>query len=271
MSNVFVLTGTPVSVPEYSLFGYETVLPGSMITGEVDPTYPAEQALDFRDNTEFSPLFTGEKIFVYEQSTIGQVDYFGLVSKNARDANLKVKVEIFDLDINGYVEVANFTDIGNAKPALVYFGDQKTQGYYDTVRQRITITADAKVFILSMYCGKALIFPHTPSLGFVPAHVNPQDEVENFKTDGNNFTIGRRIPGGYSTKGVLNFIPFEDIDGYWPAFQQHVLNSRPMYWAWSNNRPNQVIYGLQNVRTLAKPSYVTSCHAHLDFEINGYA
>lgn len=269
---IFVIPGVVTLTPEYSLFGYNTILPGSSVTGSDDSNYPVENALDYRDNTEFAPASTGESVFIFDQSTIHQVDYFGICSKNARDANLSVKVEIFDVSAEDYVEVANFGDIGNSKPKVYYFGDLKEQGYFDSNRQRITITCDTQVKIFSMYLGKALLFNRTPSLGFQPPHTAPKDKVVNFTTDGNNFINGRRIPKGYQALGTINFVEFsEQIADYFEDYQQHVLNSRPMYFAWSNNQPNQVIYGLQNPETMTRPTYKTSFHCDMAFDINGFA
>lgn len=274
MSNVFVIDATYAPLPEFTLFGYQTILPDSTITGTPVVQYPIQQALDYRDNTEFAPTFVNsstEHVYEFQQGTIGKADYFGILSRNGGTAGLRVKVEVFDMDEQQYVEVLDMSTFKNGKPELVYFGHLASGGAFSTMNQRITIQSTERVYITAMYCGKGLLFLHPPSLGFTPAHTSPMDIVENFVTEGNNFTIGRRIPKGFQTKGVINFIEWDFIDTHWPPFQQHVLNSRPLFFAWSDRKPKQVIYGLQNPQTLSKPTYATSFHGSLDFEINGYA
>lgn len=270
---VFVIPGVSPTTPEYTIFGAQTNLPGSTIsTGTSDADYPIANAFDYRDNTEFSPnSFSGAQVFTLSQSTLGMFDYFGIFSKNGGSCALDVKVEIYDYDTLAYVEVAHITDFADGKPRLIYFGDMKTQGYYESIQQKITITATSKAYIVALHLGKSVVFPYTPSLGFVPAHLNPRDTVENFYSQGNNFTMGRRIRNGYESTGVINYIDMSDIDDWWPDFQQHVLNSRPLFFAWANWQVNQVLYGLHDPAALAAPEYVTSFHGHIKFKINGYA
>ena len=273
MPNVFVTDYAYQALPEYTIFGYRNLLHGSIVD-DISDQYPITQALDYRDNTEFSPDFVDsstEHVYLFDQSTIGEADYFGILSKNGGDAGLHVQLEIWDADNNEYVNVWDNSQFRNGKPELIYFGNLSNKGAFSTNGQRLIIQSQTKVYITAMYCGKALIFPHTPSIGFTPAHTNPIDQVENFITEGNNFTIGRRKPKGYATRGQINFIEWDFIDSHWPDFQEHVLNSRPLFFAWSDQKPKQVIYGLQNPSTLGKPSYTTSFHGTLDFEINGYA
>lgn len=258
-------------MPSYSVLGFDTVFPGSQITGTEDPSYPVLNALDYRDNTEFAPNGTGSQQFVFQQGSIGKISYFAFHSKNAEDANLTISVEIFDMDINEYVQVATITNNKNNKPRLAYFGDMKDQGYFESIRQRITITSTNKPYITSMHCGHAIMFPYTPSLGFQPGHVGLMDEVESFKTEGNNFIQGRTISRGRQARGSINYVSFDLVDDRWEAFQRHVLSSKPLYWMWNSDRPTQIVYGLQNPNNVSRPAYVTSFHANIDIEINGYA
>jgi hypothetical protein len=273
MSHIFVIPGASPSTPEYTIFGADNHLYGSTFTGaSEDADYPLANAFDWRDNTEFSPeTYSGGQVFTVTQTTVGQFDYLGVFSKNAGTVELQLTVEVLDIDTASYVEVAFIDDFEDGKPRLVYFGDQKTQGYYEAVTVRLTFEMTGKLYVTALHMGKGVVFEYTPSLGFTPAHLNPQDDIENFKTQGNNFIVGRRIRNGYTAKGVINFIHFDDINAWWPDFQQHVLNSRPLFFAWSNSQPNQVVYGLQDPKSLARPSYVTSFHGNIEFEINGYA
>lgn len=273
MSNTYIVVPNTIpNTPEYSLFGFRTLLPGSTVSGATeDSSYPMANAFDYRDNTEASPNATGAQAFVYTQSSFGQADYFGIISKNAAEAELNVKVEIFDADTNAYVEVGNFAVTVNGRPEMIYFGHLKANGYFDTLQQRITLTTTAKVYIMAMFLGRSVLFPYTPSLGFQPGHMSPMDEVENFVTEGNNFTVGRRISKGYQAKGIINFIKMDDYEQDIIDYQEHVLNSRPMFFLWSNNKQNQAIFGRQNARNLVKPTYESSLLTSFNFEIDGYA
>ena len=154
---------------------------------------------------------------------------------------------------------------------MIYFGHLKAQGYFNTLRQRITITTTNKAYIMAMFLGRSWLFPYTPSLGFQPAHTAPLDDVENFVTEGNNFTVGRRVSKGFQAKGTINLLDIDSIESDLLEYQQHALNSRPMFFMWSNNRQSQAVFGRQNVKSLTKPTYETSFLTSFNFEINGYA
>lgn len=286
-SNVFVVDNASTEAgAEFSIIGFRNILPLSMSSGPtvdgeiiedtlqyIDPKHPLERLYDYSDNTEMSFTPThGSFAIEFSQQEPMDIDYMGILSKNGGSAGLEVKLEIYDTFREEWTEIADFSVL-DGKPYTVYFGNKSgyASNVYKSDKQRFTFTFQNKVFITQIYIGKAIVFPFTPTTGFQPAHTAPMDEVQQFHTDGNNFIVGRRIKKGFQTKGTLRFILFDDIDQYWPEYQQHVLNSRPVFFLWSNDRPQQSIFGLQNARTLTKPTYATSLRANLDFEINGYA
>lgn len=275
MSGVFVIDSggaAAAAVGQRTIFGAKNHFYAPTFSGSLeDPAYPLVNAFDFRDNTEFSPNSLTAQVFTISASTVGQLDYIGVLSKNAGTAALTLTVEVYDTDTSAYVEVAELTGFSNGVPKLAYFGDLKTQGYFESATLRLSVTSTSKCYFTAISGGKAVVFETAPSLGFSPAHLSPQDEVEGFTTNGNCRTIGRRIPNGKTAKGVINYMEFDGVDTYWPEFQEHVLNSLPLFFAWSSTKPLQVLYGWQNPKTLARPTYITSFHCHLDFEINGYA
>ena len=72
------------------------------------------------------------------------------------------------------------------------------------------------------------------------------------------------------TKATFNFVEFTQIDTFWEEFQNHVLDSKPIYFKWANSKP-ETSYGLQPPKTLTKPTYVSSFHSTLAIEIRGYS
>jgi len=249
---------------DFAVLGFRSVLPTSTITGQAeDPLFPFSNALDFRDNTKYSPLATSTTIVIqFDQAAPTDIDYFAFAIHNSQDAGLTGKLEV---DVAGVFEtVAEFTSIKNNRPFLKFFGTKNSQ------RQKLTLTFTSKLFIGAIYIGEAVVFNRTPSLGFQPGRTSPLDKVEQFRTDGNNFLIGRRINKGFQEKPTFRFVLFDDLDVFFDEMINHILNSKPMFFKWSNTK-DQTMFALQNVEALPKPTYVTSFHSDLAFELNGYS
>jgi len=255
---------TQTSQADFSIIGYDTVLPTSTVTGQAeDPLLPFSNALDFRDNTKYSPAAaSGSTVIEFTQSNPVTIDYIGFAVHNGATAGLNGTLEV-DTG-SGYVLEASFGSLTDNRPFMKYFGSRTS------VKQRLTLNYTSKLFIGSIYIGAAMVLPRTPSLGFQPAQFSPLDKVEQFTTDGNNFIIGRRINKGFQTKARFRFISFSFIESNWEDFADHVLDSKPVYFKWSGIK-DQVTFGLQNPRSLHKPRYATSNHSDISLEINGYA
>lgn len=249
---------------DFSLLAFDSVIPGSAYTGQnEDPLFTFANAIDYRDNTKYSPsIASGTVIIDFTQTQITTLNYFAFAIHNSQDAGLTGKLEVDDG--TGFAIKAEFASLKNNKPFIAYFG-----GDIQTVRQRLTLTFTSKLYIGSISMGKAIVLPRTPNLGFQPGKFASLDTVEQFTTDGNNFLIGRRINKGNQAKANFKFIKFEDLDVWWNNFKEHVLDSKPVYFKWSKNK-GETIYGLQNWRNLTKPTYETSYTSSISLEINGY-
>lgn len=248
----------------YSALGYRTVAPSSTATGtDEDPLYPFVNALDYRSNTKYSPLTAASTTtIVLTQTESTSIDYFAFAVHNAADAGMSGFFEVDDG--TGYTLKGEFSTLPNNKPFMLTF-DPVTSS-----RQRITFTHTSKLYIGSINVGKAIIFGGTPTLGFQPGVTAPLDTVEQSYTDTGEFLIGRRIDRGFETKASFNFVEFTQIDSFWEEYQNHVLNSKPIYFKW-NSKKAETSYGLQPPKTLTKPTYVTSFHSNIAVEIRGYS
>lgn len=246
-----------------SLLAFRSVLPDSAYSGDdSDPTYPFDNCLDFRDNTKYSPsISSGSVTITFTQSQLNTINYFAFAIHNSQEAGL---TGTFEVDSGaGYEVVSEFVNLPNNKPFISYFGDKST------VRQRLTLNFTSKLFIGSIYCGEGVLFERTPSLGFQPSKYASLDKVEQFRTEGNNFLVGRRLTRGDQAKASFRYQQFTELDKWWNDFKEHVLDSKPVYFKWSQVESDS-IFGLQNVNTLTKPRYVTSFHSDISLEINGY-
>lgn len=267
MSNTLVVdTSLQVQqqAADFSVLGFRTVLPTSTITGEAeDPLFPFSNTLDFRDNTKYSPLATsGTVVITFIQAAASDIDYFAFAIHNSQESGLTGQLEV-DSGL-GFEVVAEFASIKSNRPFLKFFGTKTS------IQQRLTLTFTSKLFIGTIYIGKSVVFNRTPSLGFQPARFSSLDTVEQFRTDGNNFITGRRETRGFQSKATFRFFNFTDIEDIWVDFSDHVLDSKPVFFKWSNVK-DQVVFGIQPANRLHKPSYVTSNHSDVTFEINGYA
>lgn len=232
-------------------------------SSEEDPLFPFVNTLDFRDNTKYSPLVTsGTVVLTFVQPAPTDIDYFAFAIHNSQDAGLSGQLEVDSG--SGFEVVVEFVGVKNNLPFLKFFGTK------NSIQQRLTLKFTSKLFIGTIYIGKAIIFNRTPSLGFQPARFSSIDTVEQFRTDGNNFITGRREIRGFQSKGTFRFVNFTDIEEFWVDFSDHVLDSKPVFFKWSNVK-DQVVFGIQPANRLHKPSYVTSNHSDVTFEINGYA
>lgn len=265
MTVLVVDTGAQVNIDSgKALLGFRSVLPISTITGDdEDPLFPFINAIDFRDNTKYSPLITsGTVVLEFIQASAQIIDYFAFAIHNSVTAGMTGTLEI-DSGL-GYEVVSGFSAVPNNKPFIISF-TAKT-----TLRQRLTLNFTSKLFIGSINIGKALFFNKCPGIGFQPGKTASVDKVEQFKTDGNNFIIGRRLNRGFQEKGGFRFLSFKDeINDWYVEYMNHVLDSKTLYFQWNVNN-NETIYGVQNPKTLTKPSYVSSFYSDFEFEINGY-
>tara|TARA_R110000822_G_scaffold5332_2_gene22792 strand:+ start:5941 stop:6741 length:801 start_codon:yes stop_codon:yes gene_type:complete len=254
---------TATASTDRSIIGFDSILPISTVSGEnADTLNPFSNCLDYRDNTKYSPAISAGTIVIeFTQSLFQSIDYFAFAIHNSQDAGLTGTYEVDDG--TGYAVVAEFASLANNKPFVKYFGS------ISTVRQRLTLSFTSKLYIGTIYTGAAVVMDRTPSLGFQPAKYASLDTVEQSTTQGNNFIIGRREKRGNQAKATFRYVRFDDLDTWYNDFSEHVLDSKPIFFKWSETK-DQSVYGLQNYKTLTKPTYVTSNHADISLELNGY-
>ncbi len=246
-----------------SIIGFDSILPSSTVTGDsADTNNPFSNCLDYRDNTKYSPSATsGTVVIEFTQPSVKEINYFAFAIHNSQGAGLTGSYEV-DSGA-GYVTVAEFASLTNNKPFVKYFDP------VSTARQKLTLTFTSKLYIGTIYTGKAIVMDRTPSLGFQPAKFASLDTVEQAVTQGNNFIVGRREKRGHQAKAAFRYVAFDDLDTWYSDFSDHVLDSKPIFFKWSEVK-DETIYGLQNYKTLTKPTYVTSNHADISIEVNGY-
>ena len=265
MAVIVVDTTAAITTPstDRSIIGFDSILPISTVSGEdADTNNPFSNCLDYRDNTKYSPaISSGTIIIEFTQSSTQTINYFAFAIHNSQDAGLTGTYEVDDG--TGYSVVAEFASLANNKPFVKYFGS------ISTVRQKLTLNFTSKLYIGTIYTGDAVVMDRTPSLGFQPAKYSSLDTVEQATTQGNNFIIGRREKRGNQAKATFRYVTFDDVDIWYNNFANHVLDSKPVFFKWSTIK-DQSVYGLQNYKTLTKPNYVTSNHADISLEINGY-
>lgn len=262
-----------------TVLGYRNILSVASLSGSadayVDPIYPLQNMFDYSYHSEFSPNLTTAATSVvlnFSYSGVQQVSYFSMISKNAQESALQVMVEVLNAESGLYEAVGGFGSMTNGKPVMIYFGKDYQPGYVNALAVRVTLSYTAKPYIMTMNCGKAIVFPRTFSLGFQPGDTAFLDEVEQFYADdGLNLTIGRRMARGKQLKGTIGFVKMTTLREFWIEYTNHVLDSKPFTIMWNTNLPSQVMYGVQVPDRHTKPAYKNQMFASVDFEVIGWA
>ena len=256
---------------DFATLGYHNVLQSSTILDgdgvigvNEDAERPFVNALDYRDNTKYSPDITnGSVTILISQSQESQIDYFAFAVHNGIDANLSGRFEVDSGDGNGYVTVAEFNGVKNNRPFLSSFTPRLSQ------KQRLVLSFTSKLFIGAIHVGKAIKLK-CPAVGFQSGRYSSLDEVEQFKTEGNNFIMGRRKNRGFQTKATFRLLEYKDVEIWYEEFMNHVLDSKPLFFKWTQLK-DETVYGQQSVTALSKLSYKTNYNTDISLEINGYA
>ena len=265
LSNVFVLGdgGANGGVCK-SILGFRSALPTStIIDANEDSLYPFVNALDYRDNTQYSPsIDSGSVTIEFRQAADVELDYLGIAIHNGKAAGLTGFLELL---INGvWTVVANFTPLGDLKTICEKFDLQSSQ------RQRLTLNFTSKLYIGTIYLGKSWQFSRMPNEGFTPANSNNIDEVVGFQSNTGQFIISRRKQVGYAQSGSFDFIAFDEINVEYIDYMNHVKDGKPFFMKWDVN-VNQNIFGQHaSPNNLRAPSYTSANTATFDFEMVGY-
>lgn len=250
-----------------SILGYRNAIADAIATGaDEDPAYPLLSAFDHSYNTEYSPLDSSSVTIVFSFSAPRTINYFGAISKNAQESGLSFNVETLNPATGIYEVATGFGSMTDGVPGMAYFGNKQA------LAVRVTISYTSKPYIMTMFCGEAIVFPRTLSLGAQPGHLSNIDEVEIFYADeGLNIAPSRRLARGYQLKGSINYVKMTIIEEFWKEYANHVKDIKTLFFMWNDAIPNQVIYGVQVPDRLTKPSYKTSLFSQVDFDIVGWA
>jgi hypothetical protein len=250
-----------------AVLGYRNAIAEAVATGaSEDPAYPLLAAFDHSYNTEYSPTHASTVTITFSFSGVQTINYFGVISKNAQESALSFNIELLNPATGLYEVVAGFGSMTNGVPSMAYFGS------HSALAVRVTINYTSKPYIMTMFCGEAIVFPRTLSLGAQPGHLSNIDEVEIFFADeGLNIAPSRRLPRGYQLKGAINFVKMTTIEQFWKEYSNHVKDVKTLFFMWNDKLPGEVIYGVQIPDRLTKPAYKTSLFTQVEFDIIGWA
>lgn len=250
-----------------SVLGYRNALEGSIYSGAAeDSSYPLENAFDHSYESEYAPLGATSTQIIFSFSGATPINYFAVISKNAQQSGVSFTIEVLRSDTGLYEQVAGFGSMTDGIPAMSYFGQ------YSALAVRITMNYTSRPYIMTMFCGQAIVFPRTLSLGAQPGHLSNIDEVEIFYADeGLNIAPSRRLARGYQLKGSINYVKMTIIEQFWREYTDHVKGIKTLFFMWNDRMPEQVIYGVQIPDRLTKPTYKTSLFSQIEFEIVGWA
>jgi hypothetical protein len=267
MSSPYVISAPISSAARCKAYlAYNSMLPSSFVAAtSVDTSYPVALLCDYKVNTEYSPLATSGPVTITVSGySVFTLNYIGLLSRNAGDCGLSFEAFYLDLSGAGFVSLGSRGSFANGSPQMIAFDPVLTTEF------KVVINFTSKCYISAIYGGEAIVFDRTVGTGYQPARNASVDEVEAFRTDGNNFIQSRRLYNGKQEKASLRYVPYTQVDAFWPEFMNHVLDSKPFFFM-ANNQNSKCVFGQQNPTTLAKPSYKNSHYTDLDFDIQGYA
>jgi hypothetical protein len=250
-----------------TVLAYRNALENAFVSGGAAlANYPLTDAFDHSYNTEYAPAGSTQSIILFEFSGAKTINYFAVISKNAQESGVSFTVDVLVASTGIYETVAGFGSMTNGVPSMTYFGN------YSALAVRVTIDYTATPYIMSMFCGEAIVFPRTLSIGAQPGHLSNIDEVEIFYADeGLNIAPSRRLSRGYQLKGAINYVKMSTIEQFWREYSDHVKGVKTIFLMWNDKLPEQVIYGVQIPDRLTKPAYKTSLFSQVDFDLVGWA
>ena len=252
-----------------AIIGFRSVLPNSTVSGEAaSPNYPFSNCLDFRDNTQYSPLTESGTVFIeFNQSSPSEVDYIGIGIHNGITAGLTGTFEVYFENV--WVPVATLTPIGDNKTMIASFDPLISS------RQRLTLNFTNALFIGNIYVGKAWVFDKTPNIGFVPGHTNSLDKLEGFNSETNQFMMGRVVKRGFGQKGQFDFIKWAgDTNGFelqYVDYMNHVKSGKAVFMKWNKELQQNFFGRAANPNSLQAPAYINNTTGTFYFDYRGFA
>lgn len=256
-----------------SILGYRNSIEDAIVSGDnADSNYPFSNSYDHSYNTEYAPVSSTTVTINCSLSGATKANYFSLISKNGASSGLSVVVNGLMASTGIYEQLCEIESFRDGIPSMVYFGGDFLGRYANVLAIQIVMTYTSKPYIMTMFCGDAIVFPRTLSLGAQPGHLSNIDEVEIFYADeGLNIAPSRRLARGYQMKGTINFVKMTMLEKFWREYSNHVNDVKTLFFLWNDKIPEQVIYGVQIPDRLTRPSYKTSLFSQVEFDIVGWA
>lgn len=266
LGNVFVLSSDTSETGGVckSIIGFRNALTTSTVSGDnSDPSYPFSSALDYRDNTQYSPAISeGSVVIEFQQSENTELDYIGIAIHNGETAGLTGYLELF---VNGvWKVVSNFVPAADLRTICNTFELTSCQ------RQRLTLNFTSKLYIGSIYLGRSWQFSRMPNQGFTPANSNNIDEVVGFTANTGQFIISRRKQIGYAQSGSFDFISFDDVESEYIEYMNHVKDGKPFFMKWDVSIDQNIFGQHATPNSLRAPSYTSANTCTFEFDMVGY-
>lgn len=256
-----------------TILGYRNIIPEGIDSGAAEnENYPFSNVYDHSYNTEYAPVTSTTNTITISLSQAQKINYIALNSKNGADSGLSLTLEGLMVTSGVYEPICEIESFENGVPAMVYFGEDFPSRLANVLGIRIVLTYTSTPYIMTMFCGQAIVFPRTLSLGAQPGHLSNVDEVEIFNADeGLNILPSRRLARGYQLKGTINYVKMTMLETFWKEYSNHVKDVKTVFFMWNDKKPKEVIYGVQIPDRLTKPAYKTSLFSQVDFDIIGWA
>jgi hypothetical protein len=165
------------------------------------------------------------------------INCFAVAGANLQTAAMSISLYLWDADESEYYLVITATSGRDNQPVMVVFENQISS------KAKIVITAAGDFQVGEIAFGQCLKMPCSPSVGFVPARWNTEDEITHHTTQSNY--NGRSTINTRGNKEVLPFrlIPHEWIRTNWTAFIDEA-KGLPVWVGWNQEAyPAECIYG----------------------------
>ena len=185
--------------------------------------------------TVFYEASTFPKVIEVEFNAAKEINCFSVAGCNFKTANVSIWFEAFES--GAYVTKGVMSNLKDNQPAMMCFE------LFSATKARVTITANAPIYIGEMAIAKALKMPVSPSVGYRPAKWNMDDEVTHHTTSAMN--VGRST---INKKGSVEVLPFKLVNhewmrGVWSEFIQSAKGA-PIWVGWNQlNYNNECVFG----------------------------
>lgn len=194
--------------------------------------------------------------------TVSTINCFAVAGANLASSATIISLYLWDADTSAYYLVVTAQNGRDNQPIMVVFENQLS------VKAKIEITAASVFQIGEIAFGECLKMPCSPSVGFVPARWNTEDEITGHVTQSNS--VGRSTINTKGNKEVLPFklIPHEWMRSVWANFIDEAKGI-PVWVGWNQEMyGNECVYGHWEQDTA---SYTSPLFASFNLTVKGSA